>query len=186
MIPADPDSVVNVSIAQPASVAPALPKRRARWRDWHRRAALLLAAGTPVTEVAKEVGRSRQMVYRLTHRDGFQGLVERHRTAMDARRTAALAAASVDAVEALHAVVRLARTDAAAVPAGEVVRAATAILGATASPSDNQRRVARRELLAALSEQTRRAVVAELDGGADSWARSLPDEEIDRLLGGES
>lgn len=162
----------DTSPARPgAGPTPARKRRTPAPREWWLTLAALISAGKPVTEAAREVGRSRQACHGVMRDPRWAGLLERAEADARAEATRLLGMYAPAAVRALGAAAEGGDTD-----------AARALLAAGAPPSERQREAARRDLLRALSPGLARQVAAELSGTDEAWLRSLTDEELARML----
>lgn len=175
--------------AQPGLALVALPTRKPVSARMRRQLAAFARGelrGDTIDVTAGELGVSVSTGKRCRRHPAYADALSRQRATLRRDAEVEADAARPEAIGALRGILRAARDTPGVVPAVEVVRAAGAILAASAPPSERQRHAARAEILAALPVRLRREVVRVLTEGDDAIVRAMTDEELDRLLAEET
>ena len=174
-----PTSTATTSTAPRRRAAPARAAQRAE-------AARLHASGVPAVDIASQLNVAPTTVARWKRAAWWPCAVEREAARLASEADAVSRRARPDALGLLHDIVRRAMAGDGSVEPGEGVKAATALLAASAPPSERQRDAARRDVLAALPAKLRRAVAEALASADLASLRELSDAELEALArGGE-
>lgn len=145
--------------------------------------AMIAMGGATGKEIAAKLGIAQITVLRLMKHPDYPKAIERARANLRRQSENAAEAGRSEALEVCRAIQKRFQQGDEDVNASDAMKAASAILAASAPPSSAMFERAKRELLKSLPAHVRRQVTDSLQGSQSDYLANLSDDDLDALLG---